>query len=297
MKIPSESYQTIYDQYSEAIAWMDTIGVNLGKGRTSHYDKVLGYWKDNYDTAPNEEAKTNLPDFISSIFEIHEFITVHESLKIIHPKKLSSIAIKLQKAVNGPIKSSDESAKSTAARNFLFEAIVAAKAHNPAKGASTILDARSDTGVYFHDKKIWIECKRVTSLEGIEKNVRKACNQLKNVFAKNIGSSHRGLVALDVSKILNNGDGLLVRENDAELYKTVSNITESFIKDHSEIWQRIFSEKHQKIIGLILRTSYMAISEERNLFVHVADYGVNPKNGISESNSALQRSLVEALNS
>ena len=95
---------------------MDTIGVNLGKGRTSHYDKVLGYWKDNYDTAPNEEAKTNLPDFISSIFEIHEFITVHESLKIIHLKKLSSIAIKLQKAVNGPIKSSDESAKSTAAR-------------------------------------------------------------------------------------------------------------------------------------------------------------------------------------
>ena len=184
MKIPTESYQTIYNQYSEAIAWMNTIGVNLGKGRTTHYDKVLGYWKDKYDSASAEEAKTKLPDFVSSIFEIHEFIAVHESLMSIHPKKLSSIANKLQKAVNGPIKSSDESAKSTSARNFLFEAIVAAKAHNPTKGVSTILDARSDTGVYFQDKKIWVECKRVTSLEGIEKNVRKACNQLKRVFEK-----------------------------------------------------------------------------------------------------------------
>ena len=297
MRIPTESYQAIYDRYSATIAWMNSLGVSLGRGRTAHYDKVLEYWKDNYKSASDEETKKRFPDFVSSIFEIHEFLGIYESLKSVPTSKLGSIASKLQNAVNGPIRASDESPNSTAARNYLFEAIVAAKAHKPSGGVTAILDAKSDTGINFQHKKLWVECKRITSPEGIEKNVRKASNQLESIFRKNVGAGHRGLVALEVSKIFNDGDKLLVRRNDAELSKTIAEITESFIKNYSGVWQRVFAKKHPKIIGLIVRTSYMATSEDRNLLVHVSDYGINPRIGISESNSNLQKSLVKVLKS
>lgn len=279
MRIPTESYQTIYDQYAETIAWMSSIGVNLGKGRTSHYDKPLKYWKDNFKSASDKETKNRFPDFVSSIFEIHEFIGIHESFKSVPNKYLNTIEDKLQKAVNGPIRASDESEKSTAARNFLFEAIIAARVHKPSRGVTAILNAKSDTGIKFQNKKLWVECKRVTSPEGIERNVRKASNQLESIFRSSVGSGHRGLIALEVSKIFNTDDKLLVRKNDAELSSTIAQITESFIRDYSKIWQGVFTEKNQKIIGVIVRTSYMATSEDRNLLVHVSDYGMNPRIG------------------
>lgn len=293
--IPTESYQSIYDRYTETIEWMSSIGVKFGKGRTSHYDKSLDYWKDNFKTASDEETKKRFSDFVSSVFEIHEFIGIHESLKGVPIKNLKTIAGKLQKAVNGPIKASDETEISTTARNYLFEVIVAAKAHNPSRDVTAILDAKSDTGIKFHNKKLWVECKRVTSPEGIERNVRKASNQLERILKNSVGSGHRGIVALEVSKIFDSGEGLLVRKNDEELSKTIANMTELFISKYSEIWQKVFSRKSQKIIGLIVRTSYMATSEDRNLLVHVSDYGMNPRVGTSEFNLNIQRSLTEVL--
>jgi len=295
MKISTSSYGAIYKEYLETIAWMESIGVSLGKGRTSHYEKGLNYWKDNYKDASDEKAKKHFPDFVSSIFEIHEFIGIFDSFKEVPISKLSLIASKLQKAVAGPIRASDESVKSTTARNYLFEAILAARAHRPSQGIEAILDAKSDTGISFKENKFWVECKRVTSHEGIEKNVRKASNQLENIFNKKIGSGHRGIVVLDVSKILHRGDKLLVGKNDEELSENIAKLTESFIRDYSHKWQRVFTEKNHKIVGLIIRTSYMATSEDRNLLVHVSDFGVNPRIGISEKETLLQKSLVTAL--
>ncbi len=295
MKISTSSYQAIYDYYLDTIAWMESIGVSLGKGRMSHSEKCLNYWKDSYADVSDEEATKHLPDFVASIFEIHEFIGIFESFKETPISKLALIASKLQKAVAGPIRASDESVKSTTARNYLFEAILAARAHRPPQGIEAILDAKSDTGIRYKGNKYWVECKRVTTLEGIEKNVRKASNQLDGIFNKMVGSGHRGLVALDVSKTLHGGDKLLVGKNDKELSENISKLTESFIRDYSHKWQRVFTEKNKKIVGLMIRTSYMATSEDRNLLVHVSDFGVNPRIGISEKETLLQKSLVAAL--
>ncbi|RUT67512.1 hypothetical protein D0817_26055, partial [Flavobacterium cupreum] len=79
------------------------------------------------------------------------------------PNQLASVIEKLRKGVNGPINAADETSESTAARNFLFEATVAAKAHRPDRGVEAILDAESDTGILINGKRIWVECKRVTT--------------------------------------------------------------------------------------------------------------------------------------
>lgn len=294
--IDSESYEGTLESYMSALEWMQKIGVNIGAGRTSNYQNIVSYWIGSYRTASLEEGKRIFPSLVSSMLEIHDFVSVYKAFKDVPAAKLGSIVAKLNKAVNGPINLEQETPSSATARNFLFEALVAARLHAPAHGASAILDALSDTGVQFGGNKIWIECKRVTSEGKIEKNARKASSQLEKVFKKKTGSGHRGIVALDVSKILNPGDRIYVRENDAHLLQSVDRLMNDLIERFAPVWQRIYERRGRKVIGTIMRFAFMSISEERNLLVHTAQWGLNPRFGTSDHNEKIQKDLVSALN-
>jgi len=293
--ISTESYETVFEEYSAAIRWMEGLGIKLSLGRTSHYEKIVGHWKDAYKTATADEGRQIFPDFVSSMFEVFDFVSIYKAFKDMPVHQLKSVIEKLQKGVNGPINAADETADSTAARNFLFEAAVAAKAHRPSKGIEAILDARSDTGINLNGKKIWVECKRVTTIDRIESNARKASSQLETGLAGAVGSGHRGIVALDVSKILNRGDKIFVTRNDNELLTSVDRTMDQFIEEHSRIWQRVYERRHKKIIGTIIRFSFMASSEARNLLVHASQWGMNPRLGIAKSDEQIQRHLVATL--
>lgn len=295
MIIPTESYEAIFDHYQEAIRWMEGLGVKLGPGRTSHYEKVVRYWKDAYRTAPAEEGEKVYPDFVSSMFEIHDFVAIYQALKDVPRDQLTSVVEKLKKGVNGPINAADETPESTAARNFLFEAVVSAKSHCPNRGIETIFNAPSDTGILIGGKRIWVECKRVTNIDAIENNVRKASSQLEKVLNKAVGSGHRGIVALDISKILNRGDNIYVTENDYQLRASVEKMMDKFIEENFRAWENVYARRHRKIIGTFIRFTFMSSSEARNILVHTSQWAVNPRLGINSSDDQILRELVSAL--
>lgn len=297
MSIPTESYGAVFEQYSAAMKWMAGLGIKLSLGRTAHYEKILRHWKNVYKTATANEGQQIFPDFVSSIFEVSDFVRIYKAFKDVPAQQLTSIIEKLQKGVNGPINAADETADSTAARNFLFEVAVAAMVHRPNEGIEAILDARSDTGISLNGKKIWVECKRVTTIGRIESNARKASSQLEMVLEGEVGSGHRGIVALDVSKILNHGDRIFVTRNDNELLASVDRTMDQFIEEHSRIWQRVYEKKHKKVIGTIIRFSFMASSEARNLVVYTSQWAMNPRHGIATSDEKIQRQLVATLSS
>lgn len=300
MKIETSTYDSIGDDYNNAISWMGNIGVRISFGRTDHYLKVLNYWKDNYKSASDTKAKDIFPDFVSSVQEIDSFIKIYRAFKDEPSTNLSSIQMKLQKGVSGPLNAEDEVPKTSEARNFIFEALVAAKFHNPERNLSTILNAPTDTALKYNNKKIWIECKRVTSQKNLEKNIRKASNQLDLQLVKKVGKkvifANRGLVAIDFSKLLHSGDNLLVKPNDEELLNSVEKITETFIHRHAGLWNRVYETKNKRIIGTLVHFSTMAISEERNLLVTVSDWGVNPKITTSKFNNTLLQQIAITLN-
>ena len=295
MTIPTETYEAVFEQFSAAISWMTGLGIKLSPGRIYHYEKVVRHWKDAYKTATANEVQQIFPDFVSSLFEVADFVSIYKAFENVAALQLTSIIDKIQKGVSGPINAADETPDSTAARNFLYEATVAAKAHRPDKGIEAILDARSDTGISLNGKKLWVECKRVTTVERLEGNARKASSQLEKILAGEVGSGHRGIVALDVSKILNRGDRILVTRNDHELLASVDRIMEQFIEDHSHVWQRVYERRHRKIIGTIIRFSFMASSEARNLLVHASQWAMNPRLGIATSDEQIQKQLVAML--
>ncbi len=297
MDISTESYEDIYKNYLSSLAWMGKIGVRLGAGRTGHYERVLKHWKNAYKIATNDEARKAFPDFVSSVFEIFEFVRVWQAFREVPEDQLTGIAEKLQKAVNGPLNAVDETPESTTARNFLFEAVVAAKAHRPKSGIEAILDASSDTGVRFSGKRIWVECKRVTSVDGLERNCKKASKQLERKLGAIVGAGNRGIVALDVSKVLNKGDQILEARSDQELNDTVVALMDHFIERNSGIWQRVYTKRHRKIMGTLVRFAFMAASEERNLLVSVAQWAVNPRLNVRDADRKLQYEIADVLGS
>lgn len=295
-RIPTKSYEKINQNYADALQWMKSIGVNLGSGRTQYYKKIVTQWNDRYRIATDKEMKSVFPDFLSSIFEIYDFIEIHNAFRDIPKAHLSHIAAKLQKGVNGPLNAAEETPKSTTARNFLFEATLAAKAHRPDHGIETILDAKSDTGIRIDKKKLWVECKRVTTIGKIESNVKKASKQVESVIKKQTGSGHRGIVALEITKILNVDDMIYVADNDSKLVAFSSQLMNDFIKKYSGIWQHLYKRRGNKIIGTIVRFAYMSASKERNLEVHTSQWGMNPSMEISLSDEKIQRDLALGLN-
>lgn len=292
MIIKTTSYQDIANQYSKAIVWMESLGIQADKNRITHYKNTIEYCASSYKTATSEDMDKILPDFISSVIEINNFIEIFSAFKDTPSDQLKKIIEKLQKSVNGPLTSISEKAKTSTARNYLFEAFVAARCHRPSRGVSCILDASSDTGIKIEDKKIWIECKRITSQKKLEKNIRVATKQLENVIAKQTGSGHRGVVALDISKILTIGNQILVSEDDDSLIKTIDAIMERYIKENHHVWENIYERRSKKILGILVSFSFMSSSKDRNLLVHTTQWGVNPKNIISPIDETALRKLA-----
>lgn len=292
MIIATQNFDKIYQDYSDALEWMKQLGIALGSGRTFNYLKMIRFWKDNYKTASTDDVKNQFPDFVSSMFEIHDFIAIYKSFNNEDNQHLNEIIEKLKKGVKGPINSSDETPKSTTARNFLFEALFAAKVHRPEFGVKAILNAESDTGIQIDKYKIWVECKRISTDAKIKSNVKTASNQLDKIIKKQKGSGHRGIVALEVTRILNPDDELLVSNNDSSLSRSVDKIMDDFILKYSSIWQEIHTRKSNKILGIVIRFSFMSTSEERNLLVHASQWGLNPRLGIKDVEKFLLQDLV-----
>lgn len=295
MRIASESYETKYQDYIAAIAWMDSLGLDVNRGRLSHYRQIIGYWKDAYKTATIEEAQKAFPDFVNAMREIEDFVSVFRAFWREPKSNLSLIRDKIEKSIGGPADLIKENSKSNVSRNFLFEAVTAAKAHQPSRGVAAILNADSDTGIAVDNKKIWIECKRLSSAKKIEANVKDASSQLEKVIRRKIGSGHKGIVALDVSKLFNPGDKIYPKKNDLELVSSINQMMDNFIEEKSKYWEKIYSRRSRSIIGTIIRFSFMSVSEDRNLLVTTSQWGLNPRQGVSDADERVLMNLVTKL--
>ena len=296
MKISSDSYDTLIEQYTNAYNWIKSMELNTQGGRLESYLKIIELLVKTYKTASEEELKKIYPDTVNAVYEIMAIINIHCALCDVPIKDISEIKSKIKQSIVGPCHVTRETNKSNSARNYFFELLVMARLHNPKKNLHVDFMSKTDTGVKFIEKKYLIECKRPQSEKKLEANIRDASKQLDKALKGKIGSNHRGLISIDISKIFNPEFKLLVKENDITLQNHISLIMDSFIKDYSHIWQNILETKNKKIVGVLIRVSFMGVSEERNLLSSCVQWGLNPKNGIPESDDNNLQQMAEILN-
>ena len=295
MKINSQPYGSIQVKYEEAINWLTSLGVKVHKGRLTEYKKQLDYLANNYKNLHQSDSAKLFPATVNVMYEVDAIVIIYEALKLIPSNELSYIKSKLQKAVNGPLHVLDENKNGNEARNYLFEVLVSARMHLPKKGLSVDLQNISDSAVNFKNKRLLIECKRIKSDKKIEANVRDAAKQLSKGFKEISGTNIRGLVAIDLSVVVNPNADLLVKENDTALRAGSIKLMDDLISRYNHIWQKVLNNKSKKILGILLRTSLMGVSEERNLMVNCNEWAVIPKNGISENESKYLVAMTTAL--
>lgn len=94
------------------------MGVELGCSRTQHYERVVQYWANSCETASEELTQNSFPDFVNSMYEIHDFVEIHKAFGGIAPDTLAPIVKKLQKSIGGPLSAAEETSKSNTEREI-----------------------------------------------------------------------------------------------------------------------------------------------------------------------------------
>lgn len=281
-------------EFSETLDWMSSLGIETNSGRVRAYQEAISSWAALPSAQDAFTAHALSRANQSAILESNMFIDVHRAFHQASPTELSGIVDKLKKSVGGTADIADETDKSSSARNFLFEAVVAAKFHCPNQGVHTFLDAPSDTGLTYLSRRIFVECKRLRSASGVENNVRKACNQLANALNADNTLRHGGLVAVDISSIIS-VDEKLTDETLLNHYTALR--MDQFIDSSSVDWQKVYPEKDSRIFGALFRFSRLIQSEVDGLWVIATEWAVNPRQNLGWSETRYMQRLARALHS
>lgn len=295
MSIPRDSYAELHGRFAEALDWMHEVGVQIPPGRTQEYLGALADWTSRHEKATDREAKEAFVPFVSAINEVQDFLRVFDAFRAEDPDELSSIVEKLQEAVNGPSYLFEESPRTSRPRNFLFEAAVAAKVHQPERGIKAMLNTPTDAGFWFEKHRFLIECKRASSLERIGDNIRRGTRQLQRALTGRLGSGYRGLVAIDISKVFTSGNEIFARANERELRGSLNLLMDNFINENCRTWEEIYQRRSRKILGAIFRYSFVASSEADGLLITTDQWALNPALRCKDSETNTLRRITGLL--
>ena len=284
----------IQAEFDATLEWMSSLGVKTSSGRLQEYKNVIASWASMPPPRDVFAAHELTPPMRNAILESSMFVDVYRSFRDVSANELSGIVDKLKKAVDGPADLADETANSSRARNFLFEAVVAAKLHCPNQGVHTFLSAPGDTALTYLSRRIFVECKRIRAASGIENNVRKACNQLAGALNEDNTSRGGGLVALELSSIISSDESAA---DEARLSRHMTSKMDKFIESSSADWQKVYPGKDNRILGTLLRFSRLIRSESDGLWVIATEWGVNPRLLLGWSEVRYMQRLNRALQS
>jgi hypothetical protein len=193
-----ENTNKIYDKYNDAIEWLERLGLPAKNSRFGNYKKIF----DNYSSKVKSSIeitsfKSDLNPFLNAHLEISEIIRIYDTLS---DRDHSEFAEQLKKITSGQVYR--DSLNHDESRDFSFELAMAARFING--GYEVQLNDLADIVVIKEgNPKIFVECKRVTSLKRVKANVKKANEQLKKRMADDKSKLCRGLVALNVSALIN----------------------------------------------------------------------------------------------
>lgn len=274
------------------IEWMSSLRINTMTERLRAYQIAIDKWAALPPSTNHVDRHALSPTDKIAIFESAQFIDVYRTFLDIPSENLAGIVDKLIKAVNGPVDVADETDTTSEARNYLFEAVVAAKFHCPNHGLCAMLDAAGDTGLTYLSRRIFVECKRVRSTKQLSKLVRKACNQLADALNGDKIGGYGGLVAVEISNILTANDKAL---NKTHLRRHSAEYMDQFIKENSRVWQNIYPEKDSRIFGAIFRLSRFVQSEDDGLWVIATEWAINPRHQLGLSETLYLKRLAKAL--
>ena len=247
-EVTPHTLREIFDDFEAAVVWVQAAGFPVDQGRVAEYRKVLQElartfdacgWGDMNDPLRREKVCTTL-------LEVRELTSIHRGLAQV--REVAAVE-GLRHYVKGPFQPNDESHRnaSNRPRNLGFELYLNALfAH---AGLRPSYETNADLCFTHGVVTFFAEAKRPMTASSVERLIGEANKQL-NRRLKNLHShSARGLIALDLSKVINPYNNIMPVYGENHLHQLMFNEDRRQIEGLREFWHR---NRHPRTIGVLL---------------------------------------------
>ena len=241
-------------QYEEALIWLKGLGLPAFESRLGKYKKIIDNFEGNLKALDDEiSAEKTFHEYLNAQMEAAELIRIYRSLS---NRDFAEFSEQLKKVTAGqPFRNAS---KQDPSRDFAFELTVASRFINA--GFDVQLNQLADiVAVKNGYPKLFLECKRIKSDKRVQENVKKANEQLKKRIASERSKLCRGIVAINVTEIINPDNDMNVVSNVHELQSVSSTLLEAFVRNNE---RNLETKKFNKCLGVLVESTMQGYSIE-----------------------------------
>ena len=243
--------------------WLESFNIGIEQNRIAEYRKTFARIAEHIQngTVSELEKSIEFPKQADNFHDVSELILISQHLKDYNSPIFRST---LAKAVNGPTSLEAERAKSSDARNRVFELVVAAQFR--AAGLPLKFEDPADAILTVDNIKCFVECKRIQTEKALEERVRQASSQIEERLNQEASAKPRGLIAIDISKTVHTHGNLYLNTPSADyLSRWIDSNLEVFLTRNRT---KLTSNLHPRVCGVLLYLRMPAIIENEELLTN-----------------------------
>lgn len=238
----------IAGDYEAAMGWIAAIGFPVERGRLAEYRSTITELSKNFETDGwgNLDDKIHRERVCTTLFEIRELVSIYRGLSsLTEPDATKG----LQHYVKGPFSPISELASNSSnrARNLGFELYL--NALFAFAGFRPTYATNADLSFTHRGQTFFVEAKRPTNQTTAAGSIKDANKQLSSRL-KQLNNHHaRGLIALDLTKVINPESRVMPVFSEDHLYELMFNEDKRQIDELRSHWH---SSRHTRTIGVLI---------------------------------------------
>lgn len=242
----------VHRDYAEACEWISEFGVDYKKTRFGSYERdIEAFINAEKDVDGGGEPEDLIRKYLNAHLEAIELIRIKEAF---NGSDMDQLTENIKKIRSG--QRFRNAIKEDQSRNFAFELGIASRFVKA--GYEVDLGSESDVVVNIEGRKLYVECKRLKSYPQLKKRIIKASDQLKKRIEKDKSSKSRGLIAINITDIINS-EARQILCNTVNVYRKKSEkIMYDFVSSEKEK-NLSFKNNYTKCLGVLTEFSTQGV--------------------------------------
>ena len=227
MKVTRFDESNLFDDLDKIDAWLTGRGFTQ-RNRLRIYRENLIAMRDSDDDMAKIHSQMQETGRVNEMLASYvEGFELSDALKCFLDNKADIPDELLKRSLDGHADAAQETAKSNQGRNAMFELSIAAAVARQGLKPVFNLD-KPDLEFQFEGRRVLMECKRVLSENGIDEAMSVGIRQLRKKV--DVSADDVGLVAVNISRLLNSGDGWWTITGEVHPVRVLSNMIHRVIE-------------------------------------------------------------------
>jgi hypothetical protein len=245
MKVTRFDESSLFGDLDEIDAWLAGRGFTQ-RNRLRIYRENLMVMRDTDDGVATIYSQMQEAGRVNEILASYvEGFELSDALKCLLDNQVEIPDELLRRSLDGHADAARETAKNNRGRNAMFELSIGAAVARQGLKPTFNLD-KPDLEFQFEGRRVLMECKRVLSENGIDEAMSVGIRQLRKKV--NVSADDVGLVAVNISRLFNSGDGWWTVTDKVHPVRVLSNMIHSVIDG---LEANIHRRKEPAIRGLV----------------------------------------------